>query len=112
MLFAGCVTPSIPIPPPDPAKMTFTVGTELGTIVSASLAYPSTPAYRGGVVYVFNRSIGQGIIELVHPDDSIGPTRPVNASASDQLVITVESDEQTVSTCVLLREGTPSAYCP
>ena len=25
LAFAGCVTPSIPIPPPDPAKMKFTV---------------------------------------------------------------------------------------
>lgn len=111
--FAGCVTPSIPIPPPDPSKMAFTVGTDAGgMIVSASLRYPSTTSYHGGLVYVFNRSQGKGIIELVNPDDSIGPTTPVAAAAADQLVISVESDEQTVSTCVLLQEGAPSSYCP
>jgi len=111
--FAGCVTPSIPIPPPDPSKMSFAVGTDgSGSIVSASLRYPSTTAYAGGLVYVFNRSKGKGIIELVNSDDSIGPTTPVEASASDQLVVSVESDEQTVSTCVLLQEGTPASYCP
>src|SRR5262245_38904007 len=105
---AGCVTPSIPIPPPDPSLMEFTTTTDPnGIVVSASLRYPQTTAYIGGLVYVFNRSIGHGIIELVNSDGSIGPTTPVAASAGDQLVISVENDEQTVSTCVLLRTGTP-----
>jgi hypothetical protein len=110
---AGCVTPSIPIPPPDPALMSFSVTTDpQGVVTSASLTYPATVSYVGGVVYVYNRSIGHGIIETVKPDGSIGPTTPVAASLGDQLVISVENDEQTVSTCVLLREGAPSGYCP
>lgn len=109
----GCVTPSIPIPPPDPAAMTFTVTTDdQGAITSASLTYPPTMNYAGGVAYVFNRSIGEGIIDAVNPDGSIGPTPPVAAKVNDQLVISVENDEQTVSTCVLLKEGMPSSYCP
>ncbi len=110
---AGCVTPSIPIPPPDPAKMTFntTAGPD-GLITSASLSYPATDAYKGGVAYVFNRTVGHGTIDVVNADGSIGPTGAVPASAGDALVISVENDEQTVSTCVLLREGTPSSYCP
>ena len=110
---AGCVTPSIPIPPPDPALMSFSVTTDQnGAITSASLTYPATVSYVGGVVYVYNRSIGQGIIETVKANGSIGPTTPVAASQGDQLVISVENDEQTVSTCVLLKEGAPSGYCP
>jgi hypothetical protein len=109
----GCVTPSIPIPPPEPSLMTFTVTTDQnGTITSASLEYPPTVAYVGGVVYVYNRSIGKGIIETVHANGKIGPTTPVAASANDQLVISVENDDQTASTCVLLKEGAPSSYCP
>ena len=105
---AGCVTPSIPIPPPDPSMMTFTVTTDpMGVITSASLEYPPTITYVGGVVYVFNRTMGHGIIETVNADGSIGPTTPVAATMNDQIVISVENDEQTVSTCVLLREGTP-----
>jgi hypothetical protein len=111
--FAGCVTPSIPIPPPDPAKMTFGVMTDTqGNVTSASLTYPPTESYQGGLVYVYNRSRGVGIIEQCHADGSIGPTTPVNATTNDQLVISVENDQQTVSTCVLLREGAPSSYCP
>lgn len=109
----GCVTPSIPIPPPDPSAMTFVVATDdQGAITSASLTYPPTVSYDGGVVYVFNRSKGVGVIQAVNADGSIGPTPPVAAMLNDQLVISVENDDQTVSACVLLREGTPSSYCP
>ena len=31
---AGCVTPSIPIPPPDPAKMTFAVTASIVPLVA------------------------------------------------------------------------------
>ena len=111
--FAGCVTPSIPIPPPDPSKMAFTLGRDgEGMVVSASLRYPPMAGYSGGLVYVFNRDMGKGIIELVNADDSIGPTTPVAAALGNQIVVSVESDEQTVSTCVLLQEGAPSNYCP
>jgi hypothetical protein len=110
---AGCVTPSIPIPPPDPALMTFSVTTDTnGAITSASLTYPPHVNYVGGVAYVYNRSIGQGVIQAVNANGSIGPTPPVAASLNDQLVISVENDDQTVSTCVVLKEGTPSGYCP
>jgi hypothetical protein len=109
----GCVTPSIPIPPPNPELMTFGVTTDTnGEITSASLTYPATVSYVGGVAYVYNRSRGLGIIQAVNANGSIGPTTPVAAGASDQLVISVENDEQTVSTCVLLEEGAPSSYCP
>ena len=110
---AGCVTPSIPIPPPDPSLMTFTVTVDgSGVITGASFQYPPTVSYVGGVAYVYNRSIGIGAIQAVNGDGSIGPTPVVAASENDQMVISVENDEQTVSTCVLLRAGTPASYCP
>lgn len=110
---AGCVTPSIPIPPPDPARMTFGVTTDQnGTVTSATFSYPATENYKGGVVYVFNRSMGVGIIQTVNADGSIGPTSAVAATLGDQMLITVEHDEERGSQCVLLKEGAPSAYCP
>jgi len=109
----GCVTPSIPIPPPDPSKMTFTVETDPnGTVTGASLAYPATDSYKGGVAYVYNRTLGHGVIEQVNADGSVGPTAIVAASAGNQIVFSVENDMQTVSTCVLLQQGAPSSYCP
>lgn len=108
----ACVTPSIPIPPPEPSSMTFAVTLDgAGQIDSASLTYPPTDTYRGGIAYVYNRIGGVGIIEDVKPDGSIGPTAALAARAGDSLVVTVEVEDQTVSTCVLLREGTPSSVC-
>ena len=92
--------------------MAFAVTTDNnGTITSASLTYPATNIYKGGLVYVFNRTAGVGVIQTVNPDGSIGPTPPVAATLNNSLVITIENDEQTVSTCVLLREGTPTSVC-
>ena len=110
---AGCVTPSIPIPPPDPVRMTFDVTTDPnGTITAATFSYPSVENYKGGVVYVYNRSLGTGIIQAVNTDGSIGPTMPVAGTLNHQIVITIENDEQTVSQCVLLKAGAPTSYCP
>ncbi|HUS29904.1 MAG TPA: hypothetical protein VMZ53_15470 [Kofleriaceae bacterium] len=109
----GCVTPSIPIPPPDPSKMAFTVETDPnGLVTSASLSYPATDSYKGGVAYVYNRTLGHGVIEQVNADGSVGPTAPVVATTGNQIVFSVEHDEQTVSTCVLLKDGAPTSYCP
>jgi len=110
----GCVTPSIPIPPPDPSKMTFTVQTDpnSGEVNGASLAYPATDSYKGGVAYLYNRTLGHGVIEAVNADGSVGPTAVVAATTGNQIVFSVENDMQTVSTCVLLKDGAPTSYCP
>jgi hypothetical protein len=108
----GCVTPSIPIPPPSADLMTFALQTDdQGQVHSASLTYPATEKYRGGLVYVFNRDVGRGIIETVNANGSIGPTRPFEAALGHALIISIERDDQTVSTCVTLREGTPISDC-
>lgn len=106
----GCVTPSIPIPPPDPAKMTFQVFPQTGT---ASFAYPPEQNYIGAVVYVFNRDSGRGIIETAHDDGSVGPTQPLGAAIGNSIVVTFQHDDQSVSTCVRMRDGQQSAadYC-
>jgi len=109
---AGCVTPSIPIPPPDPAAMEFHL-TVVDTSSTAVLTYPPTESYRGGVAYVYNRDLGVGVIQDVNPDGSVGPTPPVAAMLGNNVVFSVTSGEQTVSTCIVLREGAqdPTRYC-
>ena len=110
---AGCVTPSIPIPPPDPSMMHFDLTTDSnGAVTSVSLTYPATQSYENGVAYVYNRSLGVGVIQQISANGSIGPTPPVAARLNDQLVISVENDMQTVSTCVLLGNGIAAGYCP
>ena len=108
---AGCVTPSIPMPPPDPARMNFSVTG--GPDSTAVFEYPAEENYADAVVYVFNRDLGEGIIVTARPDGSVGPTNPVAASIGDQIVVSFQLDEQTVSRCIRLQDGPqdPNVYC-
>jgi hypothetical protein len=108
----GCITPSIPIPPPDPGKMTFSIKVE-GQSSTATFAYPPDVNYREAIVFVFNRDRGVGVIEATRVDGSVGPTAPVAAALGEQIVVTFQREDQTVSTCVRLREGSQSStdYC-
>ncbi len=93
--------------------MTFKI-TGLGTGESrASFEYPPEANYAGATVFVFNRERGVGIISTAEADGSVGPTQPVAADVGEQIVVTFERDDQTVSTCIRLREGAQSAtdYC-
>lgn len=101
-LAATCVTPSVPIPPPDTAKMSFEINAGEGV---AQFVYAPDPSYGGAVVYVFNRSIGEGIITTAEDDGSVGPTRPFPAELNDQVVVSFELDEQLSSRCVILGEA-------
>jgi hypothetical protein len=110
VVVAACVTPSIPIPPPDPAKMTFAVDTTNGL---ATFAYAPTDIYIGAVAFVYNRDKGVGVIENAHDDGSVGPTAPVAAVIGDQIVVTFQREDQSVSTCIRLRDGAqdPTVSC-
>lgn len=109
---AGCVTPSIPIPPPDPGQMRFALTVE-GGASSAVFEYPANVNYEGAVVFIYNRDRGTGIIEAARPDGSVGPTAPVDAALGEQIDVTFQRDDQSVSTCIRLREGAqdPTSYC-
>jgi hypothetical protein len=112
LLLGGCITPSIPIPPPDPVLMTFMVMGD-GANSTATFSYPADHNYVGSIVFVYNRDRGLGIIEATRPDGSVGPTQPVRAAIGEQIVVTFQREDQTVSTCVRLRNGTQSSadYC-
>ena len=101
---AGCVTPSIPIPPPDPARMTFHLQV-IDNVPVAEFTYPPEHNVHDGVVYLYNRNRGVGTIKDVNADDSIGPMS-VEAAMDDEIVITVETADQTSATCVRVHEGT------
>ncbi len=112
LALTGCVTPSIPIPPPDPARMEFHLTGEAANH-QASFSYPPDLNYVGSIVYVYNRDLGVGIIENANANGSVGPTAGVRAELGHQVVISFEREDQTVSTCVRLREGPQSStdYC-
>ena len=111
-VIGGCITPSIPIPPPDPARMMFDV-TITGTSSSATFTYPPDVNYVDAVAFVFNRDRGVGVFEVTHPDGSVGPTQPLEAALDEQIVISFQREDQTVSTCIRLQDGPQSSnnYC-
>jgi hypothetical protein len=109
---AGCITPSIPIPPPDPTEMTFTLMGDPGARTT-QFSYPADDNYKSSVVFVYNRSRGLGVIEDANSDGSVGPTPPLRAELGEEIVVSFERADQTVSTCIKLREGQQSStdYC-
>jgi hypothetical protein len=92
--------------------MTFMVTGDAGN-TSATFAYPADINFRDSIVFVYNHDRGLGIIEASRADGSIGPTRPVSATIGDQIVVTFQREDQTISTCIRLRQGQQSAtpYC-
>jgi hypothetical protein len=111
LAFAGCITPTIPIPPPDPTEMTFHIST-VNMLSTATFTYPVQHNYCGGVVYLYDRNCQCGVIHAVNPSCSIGPVE-MQATIGDSVDVTVQRPDQTVSTCVVLREGAqdPTQYC-
>lgn len=80
---------------------------------TTTFTYPADDNYRNSVVFVYNRDRGLGVIEDAHLDGSVGPTPPLRAELGEQIVVSFERADQTVSTCIKLREGQQSAtdYC-
>jgi hypothetical protein len=105
---AGCVTPSIPIPPPDPQQMTFELDVEAG---QGTFEYPPNSNYGDAIVYVYNRTVGEGIITTARADGSVGPSQPFPARLDDEIAVTFESDAQVAGTCVVLTESGPRPQC-
>jgi hypothetical protein len=104
----GCVTPSIPIPPPEPEQMTFTIDVQGG---AARFEYGVEPNYADAVVYVFNRDRGQGIITTARPDGSVGPTDPFPAAVGDQVAVTFETADSIAGTCVRINSDGTAGFC-
>ena len=106
LLCNSCVTPSVPIPPPEPEKMIFMFD---GTTNEAQFTFDPDPSYGGAVVYIFNRSQGVGIIETAAANGSVGPTRTFSANLGDQVLITFEIETQLSTTCVTMQNGRSSS---
>ena len=88
--------------------MTFTIDAPAG---AATFSYAAEPNYSGATVYIFNRNAGTGIIATARLDGSVGPTAPFPAAVGDSVAITFETDEVSVTTCVVVRAGSPFESC-
>lgn len=93
--------------------MRFEIDITPGGVSTATFSYPPRDNYVDSIVYLYNQDTGSGIIERAHPDGSVGPTAPLGITAGDQVVVTFEKEDQTVSTCIRVRDGVQSStdYC-
>jgi hypothetical protein len=105
-VLASCITPSIPIPPPDPAQMMFDIAPDLG---QARFSYPASGEYASATVYVLNLRTGTGVIDTARDDGSVGPTLPFPAMVGDAVTVSFSRESQTASTCIVIRQGRQSA---
>jgi hypothetical protein len=112
-LGSGCITPSIPIPPPDPERMTFDIGGDPANPGLATFSYPADDRIKNALIYIYNRDQAEGIITTAAADGSVGPTKPFPAALDDQVVITFQEADQSLSTCIRIKQGAqdPNAYC-
>lgn len=112
----GCITPSIPIPPPDPTQMEIDPSIpipppEPGMQVEWVFTYPPTSLYANGTYYLFDRNTGEGRIKTAAVDGSVSSA--LEAALGDNVTVTVELEAETASTCVVLQSGKqdPNVYC-
>jgi len=106
LLAGACFTPSVPIPPPEPEDMVFSLDADNNT---ATFSADENQSYAGAVVYVFNRSQGHGVIVTAEPDGSVAPTPAFPGADGDHVVVTYELDTQLTAVCVQLHDGRSSS---
>ena len=106
----GCITPSIPIPPPEPTEMRFPIDTQTGT---ATFSYGPEINFAGALVYVYNRTREVGVIAHARPDGSVGPTQPFPAGDGDNITVTFQTSDDASATCVVITAASPipSNFC-
>jgi hypothetical protein len=103
---AGCTSHSVPIPPPSPESVVFSLDLDAG---EASFSYDADPDYSGATVYVFNRQAGEGVITTAEADGSVMETPAFPAMSGDEVVVTFEAEGQLSSICVTMRDGRSSS---
>jgi len=106
----SCITPSIPIPPPEPSEMRFPIDAQNGT---ATFSYGPEVNFAGAIVYVYNRTREVGVIARARPDGSVGPTQPFPAGDGDNVNVTFQTGDDVVATCVVITAASavPSNFC-
>src|SRR5438128_2457488 len=85
-VLGACITPSIPIPPPDPAQMQFTFTGDPNNRF-ASFHYPANVNYVGAIVIVYDRNKGKGIIQDADPNGGVSMTEPLRVDVGDDVVV-------------------------
>jgi hypothetical protein len=106
-LGAGCFAPSVPVPPPEPANMTFALDGVAGTATySANLGGDWARSW----VSVFDDTTGKGVLDMSDASGHVGPTQPWRANDGDRVRIVFQrEDGEQSGVCLILRGGPSSS---
>jgi hypothetical protein len=109
-LAGGCNTPTIPIPPPQEEKITFTIDEPARTAV---FAYDGEESYSDAWVYILNLTQGSHDTVQADPQGNV-MSAPFEAVLDDQVDVTFRREDEFSSICVLLRPPplTDADLCP
>ena len=69
VLVAGCVTPMIPLPPPDSKLMSLTITDKTKGLVMFN--YLPDSEFNGAYFFIFNENSGRGVIKQASKDGSL-----------------------------------------
>jgi hypothetical protein len=99
----GCFVPSVPVPPPDPAGMSFALTAEQGTATyqaNLGVNWPNTK------VIVFDEQTGEGVVATSDGTGRVGPTQPFRANDGDTVQIEFRRDDgEEAGVCLILHDG-------
>ncbi len=104
LALAGCVVPSVPVPPPEPSAISF----DLRDDGTATMSADPDSRWANALVYVLNADVGEGIIVTSEPDGSVPETPPFPGVDGDTIRIRYETDENVGSVCLFLHQGRSS----
>ena len=110
-LAGACITPTIPLPPPEPEGVSFGLDTMTNT---ATFSYTiPTGVFGGARVFVEDETQGDGTITTANPDGTVDPVSWSPAFDGDRVQITFKLGEDSAGICLILHPGpsSPANYC-
>jgi hypothetical protein len=111
LAIAACNTPSVPIPPPNLAAISFAAPATGQAVMSGK----PEPRHDNAVFFVINRTTGDGVITTAAADGSF-TTTPFAGNMNDTMELSYQTPagDRSENVCVALVFGAPlvSGPCP
>ena len=103
---SGCYAPSVPVPPPGPEAMTFSLD-----LTTGQASYEANLGFEWGNswVTIYDDTTGEGVVARSAQNGHVGPTDPWRANDGDTVRILFERDDGEESGVCLILHGGPSS---
>jgi hypothetical protein len=102
----GCVTPSFPVPPPEPEAIVFSLDPVAGM---ATFRADPEPEWAFARVTITDTTSGYGVIVPAEANGEVLETPPFRAEDGDLILIEYELDDQAGGLCLILHDGRSSS---